>query len=688
MTAASLFVEVRCEELPAGWGASAREALAANLLRLLEGIPHGPARSWYTPRRIAVAVAEVASARPRTERLVTGPPAAAAFRDGRPTPAGEGFARARGVAPEALLVVDGPKGPVVAVRVEEGGEPVAGIVAAGLEAAILEIPFPRTLRWGNGPWRWARPIHGICAVLGGERIEATVAGLPTDALSRGHRRAPDPFPVVDADGWAADLRTRFVIPDPGERRAAIVQGLEAAAAAAGVVPSLPDALLDEVCDLVEWPVVVAGALPAALLDLPPRLLVESMHVQQRIFDTRTPDGDLAPVFLAVSNAPHGDPAVVSAGNARVLAARFQDARFFYDEDRRKRLELHGERLERMQWVRGLGTMAEKARRLGRLGALLAGDLGADAEVVARAAHLCKADLATLMVGEFPELQGHVGLLYARHQGEPEPVAAAIEEHYLPRFAGDTLPATPAGRALALADRLDTLAGCFAAGLAPRGSADPQGLRRAAHGVVAILRDARLLAPLPGLLDRSLEPFAGAARAPLLAVRDELATFVLARLKAVLQAEGVPTEVVDAVLAAGGDDLVRLAGRAEALRAMAAGEDFGPLRTTFRRVAGLARDHAEARYDVAAFTEPAERALHDALTAVRDGARARADALDHPGALALLATLKGPVDSLFDAVLVMTEDPVVRANRLGLLRAVSDLFGLVADFSRLSTDAGP
>ncbi|MBN1336151.1 MAG: glycine--tRNA ligase subunit beta [Deltaproteobacteria bacterium] len=688
MSGASLFVEVRCEELPTGWGAPAAEALGRNVLGLLEGIPHGAIRTWHTPCRIAAAVDDVASTRPRTERIVLGPSAGTAFRDGRVTPAGEGFARARGVAPEALEVVDGPKGPVAAVRVEEGGEPVAGILAQGLESAILEIPFPRTMRWGAGPWRWARPIQGVCAVLGGAPIPATVAGLPVDARSNGHRQAHEPFGVVDAEGWEADLQRRFVIADASRRRAAIVRGLQGAAAEAGVEPSLPDALLDRVCDLVEWPVVVAGTLKASLLDLPPRLLVESMRVHLRIFDTRTPDGSLAPVFLAVSNAPRGDPGVICAGYARVLAARFEDARFFFDEDRKRRLEAHGERLERMQWVRGLGTMAEKALRVGRLAAHLGPDLGADPEVVARAGALCKADLATLMVGEFPDLQGHVGRLYARHQGEPESVAAAIEEHYLPRFADDVLPGTPAGRVLALADRLDTLAGCFAAGLAPRGGADPQGLRRAANGVVAILRDAGLLSPLGDLFDAALSPFASASRVPLSTVRGDLVAFVLARLRATLQSEDVPTELVDAVLAAGGDSVVRLAARAEALRSMASGADFGPLCTAFRRVAGLAKDHPDARYDPSMLQEPAERALHRALNAVRDEAFDRAGRLDYEGVLEGLATLKRPVDTLFDQVLVMAEDPAIRANRLGLLRSTSDLFDLVADFSRLSADAGP
>lgn len=685
MNAGQLFVEVRCEELPAGWGAEAARTLAANLEKLVQGVPHGRVRSWHSPRRLAAAIDDLAVARPTTERVVTGPPWAAAFRDGAFTKAAEGFARGKGAGVESLFEHAGPRGSVVAVRVVEGGEPTAATVAAGLEAAILGIPFKKTLRWGARPERWARPIHAVCAVLAGQPIPATVAGLPTEPVSRGHRRAAAPFPVRDAEGWLADLRDRYVIADAGERRTAITAGLAALAAEHGVVIRPDPRLLDEVTDLVEWPVPVAGRLPSHLMHLPPRLLCESMRVHQRIFDTRTEAGALSPVFVTVSNNPHGDGPTISAGNSRVLAARFEDARFFYDEDRKRTLDQHGEGLGRMRWVRGLGTMAEKVARVAALARALRLVLPeADDSVVARAGALCKADLCTLMVGEFPELQGHVGMLYARHHGEAPAVATAIEEHYLPRFAGDALPASPAGRALALADRLDTLAGCFAIGLVPRGGADPQGLRRAANGVVAILRAAGVLVDLGWLAEEALRPFLPLSPSGPSALRAELVAWLRARLRAQLL-ERHATEIVDAVLEAPGDCAVRLSLRTEALADLAASPAFAPLRTTFRRVMGLSREHPDPSYEARALAHPVEQALHLALLDVTGRASAATGALDYRGALAAMVELKEPVDRFFDGVLVMAEDPAVRNNRLGLLRCVADIFRAIADFTRLSAE---
>jgi glycyl-tRNA synthetase beta chain len=410
-----------------------------------------------------------------------------------------------------------------------------------------------------------------------------------------------------------------------------------------------------------------------------------MRVHQRIFDTRTATGELSPVFITVSNNPHGDAATIAAGNTRVLGARFEDARFFFDEDRKKTLQQHGEGLARMRWIRGLGTMEEKVARLSALAEVLRTVVpGAEAAVLARAGTLCKADLCTLMVGEFPELQGHVGMLYARHQGEPGPVAQAIEEHYLPRFAGDALPRSPAGRALALADRLDTLAGCFAIGLVPKGGADPQGLRRAANGVVAILRDSSVSLDMGWLAEEALRPFLPLAKADPAALGADLVAWLRARLRAQLL-ERHPTEVVEAVLEAGGDCALRLSLRAEALAALSARPEFAPLRTTFRRVVGLTKEHTSAAYDPAALREPAEQALHASLLDVRARAHTHIAALDYAAALAVMTELKAPVDSLFDDVLVMADDLAVRRNRLGLLRAIADLFRDVADFSRLSAE---
>ncbi len=686
MSVVQLFIEVHCEELPAGWGAPAQKVFAKNIQKLLKGIPHGRVRTWHSTRRLAVAVDDVAIAKPKVEQVVTGPPWAVAWRDGAWTKAAQGFARGRKASVDDLYEHQGPRGSVVALKVIQGGEATADTVAAGLEQAILNIPFRKTLRWGSRPERWARPIHGVCAVLGGERVVATVAGLATRTTSVGHRRYRTPFVVTSAEDWLEELRAHYVIADANERKATIDDGLQKAAAERGVVIDPDPDLLDEVSDLVEWPVAVAGALPQHLMHLPPRLLIESMRVHQRIFDTQTEAGELSPVFITVSNNPDGDADIISAGNTRVLTARFEDARFFYDEDRKLTLDETATELERMRWVRGLGTMAEKAARVAALGQQLCAVVpDADAAATGRAGALCKADLCTHMVGEFPELQGHVGMLYARHGGEEEAVAKAIEEHYLPRFAGDGLPATPAGRALALADRLDTLAGCFSIGMVPKGSADPQGLRRAANGVIVILRDMGVPVDLGWLAEQALAPFGDRARKSIAELRDDLLVWFRARLRAQLLEE-YPTEVVDAVLEAGGDCAVRVPLRVSALAALAASPDFGPLRGTFRRVMGLSKDHDDPSFDPAVLTNPFEQTLVDALQGVSERAEASMAQLDYATTLEVMAELRVPVDELFDeGPMVMCEDLEVRAHRLGLLRSVADLFRSVADFTRLSAE---
>lgn len=690
---AELFLAVRCEELPARFVTLAVEQLAQGLQGLLKGLEHGAVRTWATPRRIAVAVADVAPARPVVEQLVLGPAAAAAYRDGQPTPAAVGFARGKGVAVEDLVLVDGPKGQVIAARIQQGGERTVDVVAAGLAELVLGLRFPMSMRWQAGPARWSRPIHEVIALYDGQRIPAVVAGVQTGTTTVGHRLSPAPFEVDGADAWAEGLRRHHVEPDRALRRARIQADLQRAAAEAGAVVQVDEALLDEVTDLVEWPVPVLCTFDRELLDLPPRLLVESMRVHQRVFplwQQDTPER-LDHRFLAVSNHPLGrqpdTAATIAGGNAKVIGARFHDARFFYAEDRRKRLEEHDATLARMQWIRGGGTMQDKARRVGRLARLLASDLGADREVAERAGRLCKADLATQMVGEFPELQGHVGRLLAGLDGEAEAAALAIEEHYLPRSASDGLPGTPAGRALALADRLDTLAGCFATGIRLKGSSDPLGLRRAAVGLLQLVLDAGLRRPLGELFDEALAGLGEEVQtkgSPAEA-RDELVDFTLTRLRALLREEH-DTEVVDAVLDAGGArDPVALSARVRALSELARGPAFGPLKTTFKRVMGLTREHASASYEPADLAHPAEQALHQALDAVIPRARSLSQGLRYGDALAALAELKAPVDALFDQVMVMAEDPAVRATRLGLLRAIADEFHRIADFSLLSAE---
>lgn len=671
-----LFIEVRCEELPARFVASATASLARRVQALLKGVSHGAVTTWSTPRRIAVSVADVAAGRPVEEKVVTGPPERAAFRDGAPTRAAQGFARGRGVAVEDLLIVDGPKGRVVAAKIQTGGEQTVDLVAAGLEDAIVGISFPKSMRWGSGPTRWARPLHGIVALYGGTRIDATVIGIQTSAETLGHRLTPGPVAVTSADAWVAGLRAHNVEPDPAVRRAAIEDGLKAAAAALGAEVREWD-LVDEVLNLVESPVVVTASFGEDLLELPSRLLVESMKVHQRVFPLYI-DGKLDHHFLVVSNQPFATEAdsarIIAEGNRRVLTARFYDAKFFYAEDRKKGLVAAGERLSGMNWIRKGGTMADKASRISTLAAALAPALGADGDVAVRAGALCKNDLATQMVSEFPKLQGHVGNLLAQLAGEPEGVGPAIEEHYLPRYQGDTMPQTAAGLTLAVADRLDSLVGCFQLGLKPKGSADPLGLRRAAIGTLQLVLHSGLRLQLSELI--ALAASEGV---------EGLEDFILARARAMFS-ESYATDLVASVLATGDRDVVALRGRMEAMTALAATPAFGPLKTTFKRVMGLTKEHTATDYDASALSEASEQALHDAFSAVRDSARAHSEALRYGDALAELAGLKGAVDTFFDDVLVMHDDLAIRSRRLSLLRAIANEFRRIADFTQLSAES--
>jgi glycyl-tRNA synthetase beta chain len=674
-----LFLEVRCEDLPARFVQPGITGLEAAVRGLLAGVSHGAVRTWATPRRLAVAVSGVAAARPVEEKLLLGPAVAAAYKDGAPTAIAEGFARGKGVPVESLEQVDGPKGKVIAARVRTGGESTLAQLTAGLEAAILAIPFPKVMRWGAGAVAWARPIHGLVVLWDGAVVPCSLAGVPAGDTTLGHRLAPGPVPVGGAATYDDALRGAFVLADREARRAAIVASLRAAAAAhaASVEPVLD--LVDEVVDLVEWPAVIEARFDDDLLHLPPRLLVEAMKVHQRVFPLFAAGGDLLSTFLVVTNHPYAaEPATaatIAEGNARVLRARFYDARFFYAEDRKQRLEAHGARLGGMQWIRGGGTMADKAARIGDLAARLAPHFGASPALAARAGALSKSDLCTTMVGEFPELQGHVGRLLAGFDGEDPAVATALEESYLPRFAGDAPPVTPVGRAVAAADRLDTLAGCFRLGLKPKSSADPLGLRRAAAGLLAILAAAGWRGSLGALLAEATGADA--------ALTADLREFVLARHRAAL-ADSLPGDVIDAVFSAGDDDTLAIAARAQALAAAAQAAGFDAVKSTFKRLANITREHPGRDFDRTLLASDA----HDAaLLAAYDGwhvAFAQALASDGPAAaLGQIAGLQPVLARYFDAVMVNCDDAGLRASRLGLLKSFATAMAAFADFKALS-----
>ncbi len=698
-----LFVEVFCEELPADAVRPAVEGLRSGLLGLLDGLAVGKITTYCTPRRLAVQIDDVPAGTPKEEKLVTGPPAERAFdADGKPTKAALGFARGKGADASALEVVDTDKGKMVGVRVVEGGESTASMVAAGLDGVVRGIPFARSMEWGDGGVKFGRPLHLISALYDGETIACEAAGITVGNASEGHRLADDrAFSFSSCDEWLTQLRDRHVEPDADVRKATIVEQLAALAKEHGFDPIDDDELLEEVTFLVEWPIAIRGAFDDDLLVLPPRLLVESMKVHQRYFPI-TRDGALTNEFGIVSNNPWGNAELIAEGNARVLRARFFDAKFFLAEDEKMPLSAHGERLGDMRWIRGLGTVSEKQGRIADIAASLTSD--EFAIEARRAGTLCKADLATQMVGEFPELQGHVGNLYAGHHGESEAVATAIEEHYLPRFAGDEMPQTPVGVALAMADRLDTLVGCFGIGLVPKGGGDPQGLRRAALGLVNIVISCGLRVDLHALFgtavtivhsaackaDKGFEAWTKArgsnsasptGREELI---DQLVEFAYARFKAAQVSDGCSSDIVDAVIAASEPDPLVLQRKVDALRELARTDAFVPIMITCKRVLNITKGADDPPPDPSSFTEDVEHTLNTAIDAVADDVAAASTRLEYGDALRHALTLEPHVAKFFDDVIVEDPDPVKKAVRRGLLRRVSALFLHIADLTRIST----
>ncbi len=695
-----LFVELVHEELPATMTRPTLAALRKGLVGVLEGIEYCEIKTWSTPRRTAVRIADVAMGRPTVVKTVTGPPADRAFdADGNPTKGAMGFARGKGIAVEDLKIVDGPKGKVVAAVVQEGGERTVDLVAAGIERVVLGIGFSKSQEWGRGGMRFGRPLHRVNALYAGKVIGASVGEITVGHATLGHRLADDTdFGFASAAEWQQGLVDRRVEPDIDVRKSLIQVLLDQATSSLGADPIDSPDLLEEVTHLVEWPTMVVGAFDEELLDLPPKLLIEAMAVHQRYFPVHR-NGKLDNHFLVISNNPWGDTELIAEGNARVLRARFYDARFFLAEDRKHRLDEIGAGLQKMRWIRGLGTMADKQQRIALLARKLSPLVGADAQEAGRAGELCKSDLVSQMVSEFPKLQGHMGRLYAVHQGETEAVGWAIENHYKPAFAGDEPAPSRAGVAVALADRLDTLVGCFGIGMVPKGG-DPQGLRRAALAVVNTLIAHGLQLDFGTLYGLAFDVFDRIARegdstafdkwtgasAQREALCEQLTAFTLARFKAAETAAGATSDLVDAVLASSdkAPNPVALHGKVAALRELAGTAEFLPIMHTFKRVLNISRDSDYPEPVADQLTAPAEEALHLATGSIEGAVSDAIRQLDYARALNQMLSLHQPVDQFFDAVLVESSDETEKAVRKGLLLRISRVFLQLADFSRIST----
>ncbi len=687
---AEFLFEILAEEIPAGILPGAREDLLSKVSAAFAEARLGGTLSVYsTSRRLALVGEGVADQQPDAETEVTGPPASVGYdADGNPTKAAIGFAKAQGVGVEDLHVATFPKGPYVVAKKVTHGRPAAEVIGEILPAIVSKMTFPRMMRWGDGTPEWIRPVHSVLALLDGLVIPMILFGVESGRTTFGHRTlAPGRIVTMGVPDWFQKLRAAHVEPDLAVRRTRFEESAVALAKEVGGAPAPDPALLDSWAHLVESPCVVRGSFDPTFLELPEEILVTSMREHQKMLPVRA-EGSLAPYFLAACDQI-GDPkGLIARGNEWVTAARFSDARFFWDEDGKAKLEDRLPALGRLQFQETLGDTLQKTGRIQDLAEKLAARLGLshlDALLV-RAARLMKADLVTDMVREFPDLQGIVGGLYARREGEGEEVWQALYDQYRPSSAEDSTPRGDVGCAVALADRLDTLTGLFGLGLQPTGSKDPYALRRAALGVVKILLDRKWRLDLPAACAD-----AAALHGALPRRKDEvladLSAFFLERLRFLLEKKGHAPDVVEAVLTTECPDLADAEERVEAVEAMRKEQDFLPLASAFKRMQNILAQSPEAPGDIgepdpAKMTDDAEKAL--ALDYLQ--AKGMLDDLvahrRYKDALSIMASLGPGLDRFFTEVHVMAEDPDVKENRIALLRSMRGQFVRVARFSEI------
>jgi glycyl-tRNA synthetase beta chain len=687
-----LLLELFSEEIPARMQMRAALDLRRLLQEALGDLKPAGSRLLYGPRRIAVVLDDLPAAQPDRKEERRGPRADA------PAKAIDGFLRGAGVTRDQCEERETPKGNFLFAVIEQKGRPTAELLAEVLPEVLGKLPWPKSMRWGTGDARWVRPLHAIVALFDGKVVPFRFAEVTAGASTCGHRfHAPDAFEVTDADDYVAKLRAAKVLADPGERRAAIAAGADALARAEKLDLVPDDALLDELTGLVEWPVPMLGRFDERYMDVPAEVLVTSMRAHQKYLALREASGSLAPRFVLVANLEAADRGTqIVAGNERVLRARLSDAEFFWQVDREQRLADRVARLDGIVFHAKLGTLGDKVGRIERLAGRLAAHVpGADDDLARRAALLAKADLVTEMVGEFPELQGVMGRYYARHDKEPDAVAEAIAQHYAPQGPNDDCPTAPVAICVALADKLDTLAGFFGIGETPTGSRDPFALRRAALGVIRLILENGLRLPLLTAFGYAAEQLRGT---PDWQPADQaLFEFFCDRLKVHLRERGVRHDLINAVFGASGigrahDDFTALVAKVEALAGFL-GQDAGQnLLVAYRRAANIVRAERASKtnpwqpdsLDVAhqRFVDDREEAVFHSLRAVQASGADPADAAGFAAYLGDLAHLRDPVDAFFEHVTVNDADAAIRDNRLRLLEDIRRTMDQVADFSQI------
>ena len=727
-----LLIELGCEEIPSNFLRGLLEPLGIALDKLLASndIAEGPGRVYGGPRRLVYHHGAVRREQASKTIEVSGPPVRVAYdAEAKPTKAAAGFARGQGVTVDDLYQVELPKGTFIACKTFIEGKSAATILGEGLPEVVRSMPQPKAMRWGANRFSFIRPVHWILALLGGEVLPVEIAGVTSSNETRGHRfRGNAPLAVASFADYQARMSEAEVIFDHEIRAEVVAAGLAERLAAYRAEDGSPDTativddkadmrFLQQVADLCESPRVTLASFEERFLKVPAEILETAMMHHQRYFpiwadDTRRA---LQNRFAVVTNVPPSASEsvidTVRAGNERVLRARLADAEFFFNEDRKRRLEDFVEDLKGRIFLQGLGTVFDKVTRLETLckdfSELIAGvapDYGdpATTERANRAARLAKADLASNVVNEFPELQGTIGRYYATADLEAPEVAVAVEEHYLPRFQGDAIPSSREGTLCSLADKLDSIAGAFALGLIPSGSQDPYALRRQAIGVLRILLQDAPLAPGAdrqadsAAIDLDARALVEAAIAAITAfdlqlapsdnerrrLANEVTDFLLGRFRVMLGELGHDKSLVNAILSGFSANVTDLTTRLFALEEIAGSPDFEPMMIAFKRVMNISKDHTDTSVDPALFESASEADLADAFDAMATRFDEAMEARSYAQALGLIAGLKPAIDGFFDGVMVMAEDPAVRANRLGFMRAIAERFGRFADFSRI------
>ncbi len=696
MTSETLLFEIGTEELPAGYIEPALDALKASLTEKLTAarVRHGMMETFGTPRRLAVIVSDVASKQADVSETMTGPPVKVAIdADGNFTVPARKFAEKAGVPITSLKTITTDKGEYLVAKRVEKGRKTAAVLKEILPGLLSAITFPKNMKWGEHKELFARPVHSLVALFGAQIVRFSWAGITSNKYTSGHPfLSPGRIKIDHPDAYRDALREANVIVDIKTRRQMVVDEISRISASLGGQVLPDEDLIDMVTNMVELPVAAAGRFEERYLALPDEVLITAMRSHQKYFAMGGNGDRLLPHFIVINNNRASDMSQVTKGHERVLRARLEDAMFFYENDIKISLDDRIDSLRRVLFQARLGSVYEKTERLMALALNLTrmlnmDDAGLTADL-SRAAQLCKADLVTHMVIEFPKLQGTMGRIYALANGEKPTVSRAVEEHYQPAFSGASLPESLCGALLAVVDKIDSICGCFAIGLIPSGASDPYALRRQGIGIIQILLARNLNLSLKELVTKALQPYAALAENDLEEAADAVVGFFQGRIAQLLIDEGVPKDVVNAVLNASADNIPDIWRRAGALAAMKSRPDFEPLAVAFKRVANIIKKtnmDDVGPVDKALFQHPSENHLYTTYQDASDRVAETMSQGRYEQALVEIAAIRQAVDAFFDDVLVMDKDPALRANRLALLLNISSLFSGFADFSAIATE---